>query len=319
MKKTNTINKVKRSIFAVVCATLVAVTCLSVFNFGAPSNNGAGKLSLFVTASAESVNENYVEKTLTATVLPENAPDKSLDWSVEWYLNNQGENSGNVTDYVTVTPTSDGSNVASVKCYRAFPGSTIVVTCTTRVGNFSARCIVTYLGTPSTFNIVQEGGTKEYDEDWGVEIINLPIGQTYNFDLSLNNIFGVVTDDYARSWEVTNVGVGRLYLKVEQNINGVIQPVETWDYEADKAEFCCTARVEDGTLKINSIKSFEAMSFYRTSGRAGVQFTFIDYNGAIPYYSITVTEKNSGLSQTINVRPEAVITDVSLDKGNLVF
>ena len=46
---------------------------------------------------------NYVEQTLTATVLPATAVNKAVDWSVAWA---DGQ-AGNVTDYVTVTPSSD--------------------------------------------------------------------------------------------------------------------------------------------------------------------------------------------------------------------
>ena len=334
MKKTTTIsNKVKNVLIKFVCATLVALTCFSMFTFSpAPTNNGASKLSLFVTAYAESVQENYVEKTLTATVLPEDAPDKSLDWTVGWNFNNEGENA-NVTDYVTVTPTADGSNVASVKCYKAFPGSSIVVTCTTRVGLFSARCIVTYVGTPSSLNIAQVGGTLVEDKDWGVTINNLPVGQTYNFDLELDNIFGNVTDDYVRDFEISCVAKGVLNLKavnqnttreIEHNLRCSGDPINkkfgvTYNNQdvLEDSDTYLKIRLnrDDNRLAIESIKHFSATSFYYLSSH----YTFKNYVGGVPYLEITVTEKNSGVSKTINVRPEAVITDVSLDNGNLVF
>lgn len=46
--------------------------------------------------------------TLTATVLPVEATNKLVDWSVAWGVTKQ-HGSENVTDYVTVTPKSDGT------------------------------------------------------------------------------------------------------------------------------------------------------------------------------------------------------------------
>lgn len=57
--------------------------------------------------------------TLTATVLPVEATNKLVDWSVAWGVTKQ-HGSENVTDYVTVTPKSDGSNIATVTCKKAF-------------------------------------------------------------------------------------------------------------------------------------------------------------------------------------------------------
>ena len=43
---------------------------------------------------------------LTATIFPEEVADKTVDWYIEW---SDSQASGTVTDYVTVTPASDGA------------------------------------------------------------------------------------------------------------------------------------------------------------------------------------------------------------------
>lgn len=58
---------------------------------------------------------------ITATVLPEETKDKTVDWAVEWVSPASSWASGKtVTDYVTVTPTSDGALTANVVCKQAF-------------------------------------------------------------------------------------------------------------------------------------------------------------------------------------------------------
>lgn len=83
--------------------------------------------------------------TLTATVEPANAPDKAVDWSVA-FVNPSSEwaTGKTVTDYVTVTPTSDGALTATVQNLKAF-GEQIKVTVTHRENeNATASCTVDY-------------------------------------------------------------------------------------------------------------------------------------------------------------------------------
>lgn len=70
--------------------------------------------------------------TLTATITPSNATNKALDWSVS-FVNPESEwaSGKTVTDYVTVTPTSDGALTANVACLKQF-GEQIKITVTSR-------------------------------------------------------------------------------------------------------------------------------------------------------------------------------------------
>ncbi len=70
---------------------------------------------------------------ITATVTPASAEYKTLDWSVAWESGTSGKfgNGKNVTDYVTITPTSDGALTATLTCKQAF-GETIILTASLR-------------------------------------------------------------------------------------------------------------------------------------------------------------------------------------------
>lgn len=83
--------------------------------------------------------------TLTATITPSDAANKKVDWTVAFKNGSSTWASGKtVTDYVTVTPTSDGSLTARVECKAAF-GSQIVVTVTSRENrSASATCTADY-------------------------------------------------------------------------------------------------------------------------------------------------------------------------------
>lgn len=157
--------------------------------------------TMLFTYGATVVNEeqNSVSKTITATVLPEEAPDKSVDWSIEWNVNNEGENAV-VTDYVTVTPLEDGSNVATVTAFKSFKGSSMTITCTTRVGLHKATCNVIFDGAPSRIDLSINGAN--YDENTKA-ILEIETGflngykkTSHELNFSMINVFGELGEKY---------------------------------------------------------------------------------------------------------------------------
>lgn len=89
------------------------------------------KQLLFSTPSAQS--ETASEGvTLTAKVLPEGNPSQAVDWVAEWVnASSEWADGKTVSDYVTVTPASDGSTTATVVCLNGF-GEQIIITVTSR-------------------------------------------------------------------------------------------------------------------------------------------------------------------------------------------
>ena len=100
------------------------------------------KAMTFRSAAALDGETEYDTVTLTATVLPENATNKSVEWSVRFKNASSAWASGKtVTDYITVTPESDGANKAAVQCLQDF-GEQIEVVATSR-DNASASAVCT--------------------------------------------------------------------------------------------------------------------------------------------------------------------------------
>ena len=96
--------------------------------------------------------ETYDSVTLTATVKPDSAADKTVDWAVA-FVNPSSEwaTGKTVTDYVTVTPSSDGSTTATVKCLQPF-GEQIKITVTSRMNTeATASCTVDFAARPKIF------------------------------------------------------------------------------------------------------------------------------------------------------------------------
>lgn len=83
---------------------------------------------------------------VTATITPSTALNKKVDWSLAWKnASSSWANGKTVTDYVTITPSSDGSTTATVTCLQPF-GEQISIKVTSRANeNASASCNVDYV------------------------------------------------------------------------------------------------------------------------------------------------------------------------------
>lgn len=98
----------------------------------------------FTSVSAESTFASD-GVTVQAGVQPRDATNRAVDWSLSWKnAASSWANGKSVTDYVTVTPSSDGALTANVNCLKAFGGQ-IKVTVTSRVNpEAKAECTLDY-------------------------------------------------------------------------------------------------------------------------------------------------------------------------------
>ena len=98
--------------------------------------------------------------TLTATVLPADAANKAIDWSVSFTdAGDEWATGKTVTDYVTVTPTSDGALTATVENIAAF-GEQITVKATSRDNSSAyATCTVEYLQRTTGYTLTMDEKT----------------------------------------------------------------------------------------------------------------------------------------------------------------
>lgn len=96
--------------------------------------------------------EQSVDVRIQAYVTPDDAANKEVDFSVAWG-NAPTHGSEPVTNYLTVTPDSDGSTMATVSCKKAFGSDTIIITVTTREGGYTATCTVSFKGIASGIEV----------------------------------------------------------------------------------------------------------------------------------------------------------------------
>ena len=277
------------------------------------------KLSMDGTSIAPlagSVNANQtVSKKIQAIIEPSTAKNASVDWSVEW-----GEKqNGAVTDYLTVTPDSDGSLSATVTCKQPFTGE-IVVVCVTRQGGYVATCTVTYAGQPTEITLAGEISETDGAYRFG-------IGNTYEYAVEMSNPFGSVGEKF-NNVTVSVTGVGQVILGYMEHFQ--TQNKDKWydasdttvEYDSLK-DALISASYADGKLTIKTLSAVE--DFYRGTGRMDGGRT-IFYEGKFRsyvsecYFNVTLTEQNSGCSKTIKVVYDpGVVTGVNMSRNEMEF
>lgn len=323
---TKTINK---KFIAIVAAFMALAVALSFVLVGCasgkdtiPENDFAAEMhdtkyvKLAMSSAATVAADNSVSKTLTATVLPETAENKKVDWTVEW---DDTENETAVTDYVTVTPTADGSTTATVTCHKAFTGN-IIITVTTRENGYSATCVVSFVGMPTDISI--SGSLSPSSGEYKVGI-----GETYTFNVSLTNPFNQVGEQFNDITCGVN-GVGSVVLGYMEHYN--TSGKDVWYDTSDKTvtldslkENFISVSYSAGNLSITTIKSIE--SYYGSTQRmdAGRTTAYHDkFRSFVDdcYFKVWVKESNSGLTKEFKVRfDDGVVTGVNMSNGEMSF
>ncbi len=267
------------------------------------------------TPMSMSKTTNTASQTLTATVYPTTATNKKVDWSVAWGQSN----SANVTDYVKVVPTSDGSTTATVTCYKAFTGD-IIVTVTTRESGYTAECIVTFVGIPTDIEI-QTSASSNADG------YSLGVGSSYVFTPVLSNPFGSVGDNY-KNLKVTLTGIGSVVLGTFENYSSTgsskwyEDSLKTVSLDSLKDNFI-TVTYSNGVINVTTKKTIE--SYYGSIDRIdGGRTQFYEDKfkefASDCYFKVTVNEPVSGVYTSFNIRfNDTVVTSVSTNKTQIYF
>lgn len=304
-------------------------------------------LAQFGEPTGTVTSESSVEVRIEAYVYPESAANKEVDFSVAWG-NAPTHGSEEVTNYLTVTPDSDGSTIATVSCKKAFGDDTIIITVTTREGGYTATCTVSFTGIASGIEITSSTATKKSTSERG-EYYELGTSKTYTFDIGLSNAF----DDAAGNLSVTEIGgEGTMYFcNGYYNDGGYLVCDETYQKDLSEiaSKFITSATISGNTLTVKTgskiLENYYDHSapdeYYITEilydryvveitddtmGYKGVGDTFNNQNAKYNaenigscYFYVTVKDSISGLTETVRLWVVSSVNGVSLSKTQLEF
>lgn len=289
--------------------------------------------------------QTSVDVRIEAYVYPESAVNKEVDFSVAWGTA-PSHGSEEVTDYLTVTPDSDGSRIATVSCKKAFGNDTIVITVTTRDGGFTATCTVSFVGVASEMQITSSTATKTSSSERG-EYFELGTGKTYTFEIGLSNAF----DDVSCDLSVKEIGgTGTFYFGDRYSNDGGYYNYKN-TYTQSLGDICdafvesatvsgTTLTVKTGSNLLESYYSqyaYDEYDWYYAQNAYVAELddawnikdasdTFVNEEAeqnahAIlsSYFYVIVEDNVSGLTQTVKLWLVSSVSGVSLSDGTLRF
>ena len=251
-----------------------------------------------IAATAETAQQ------ITATIVPNIATNRAVDWSVSWTNPSSSWATGKtVTNYITVSPVSNGSLTANVSCLQPF-GEQVTITVTSRENTeITASCTADYAKriTAITFSAsdVQFPST----------------GYTVNFEYSPYTMDTEVTFTVPNQMYLTQAfadAVGNQYAKVTTKyryktdwwFSTTLSGFISTDYDTKKITFTASDKSFSGVFtapddeyslsEIREMQSYINAAFAQTVGTfKGVQATLtISYSatyGGTTYSSGTKT------------------------------
>ena len=287
-----------------------------------------------------------VDVRIKAYVYPESAANKTVDFSVAWG-NAPTHGSEQVSNYLTVTPDSDGSTTATVSCKKSFGDDTIIITVTTREGGYTATCTVSFTGIASGIEITSSTATKKSTSERG-EYYELGTSKTYTFNIGLTNAF----NDAAGNLSVTEIGgVGNMYFgNGSYNDGGYINFTNMVQKGIGEFadEFITSATISGNTLTVKTgSKILE--NYYSSYGPDEYFITDIYYDRYVVemnddwsikdsfdtfrnqnaqsnaqnigscYFYVTVKDSISGLTETVRLWLVSSVSGVALSQTELEF
>ena len=265
-----------------------------------------------------------VSKTLTATVYPSDARNKAVDWTLEWL---DTEKQDVLSEYLTLVPSSDGANTATLTCLKAFEGEALI-TVTTREGGYIDTCRVVFVGDPTSLAVSCEEATTA-SGSFG-SYYELGVGNSYTFDLTPDNAFGFVGAECSYNYTVTGYGSIKVQQQKYSTSNDSISWTEGTESTVNINDITTVSKYEPSVFdwavdgnKLTVTVNCTPESYYTSSQRVGNTITyenkFREYTDDNWYYEVKVTETNSGVSHTFKVRPVKVVTNVVLGDDVITF
>ena len=250
---------------------------------------------------------------LTATITPANATNKAVDWTVTWVGGREhdgGSSEGSsdwsegktVTDYVTVTPTSDGALTANVECLQAF-GTQVRVTVTSRDNTaVKANATVDYTeklsAVKATFGstVLTNGMTKSFDLDASGQP-----AETWKFDYTTSA--HTIADEYTTTVKISFAdGVSAVESAVGVEFTWAGETITSGMPSFDKTFFDKVFVTESGAVSSNPTQYNKLVSALS----AGVTLFEVEVSTTGEYGSKTDTYEVKVTSDGLNIRVEGI-------------
>lgn len=157
---------------------------------------------------------------LTASIFPFDAINKTVDWSIDFKNKTSSWAQGKtVTDYVTLSPTSDDGLTVNVECKKPF-GEQIIIKCTSRDNHSAfANCTVDYAKKITDFYVTVGDIKMTDDTRICMEVSDNVRGEGGNIKFHYTYSDYTINDTFTISYQVTNYNANKDYVMYEKTGN----------------------------------------------------------------------------------------------------
>lgn len=255
----------------------------------------------------------YIEKTLTAMVLPSTATNRKVDFAVEWGAE-AIRSSELVSDYITVVQETDGSTTGKVRCFKSFGDDKILIRVVTRDGRLTDTCTISFVGFCSDIELDTSSLEKNdlSTTDHVGEYI-LYSNKSYTIPILATNIFDDVGDSSLKIKEYGWRGI--IWIMAIAPV-----PCSLENYDGYKQMFDVTIDLEKKNLviTINEYSLSQNAEFVLSTTEGRGLFVKAD-SDTPPYLFVIVEDELTGVTQELRFWIEASVDSVSLDNKTMTF
>ncbi len=281
------------------------------------------QMQLLFGASSVDTSAKTASQTLVATISPSTAENQNVDWEIHWTDSTKTEN---ISDYLTLTPQSDGALKATLTCKKSFRSvGTATVQVTARDGGAYALSVVTFVGNPDTITMDKSAFTTKARGSM-TACYALSSNSSYDIPVTISNVFNDLADNI--NVTMTSSGVGSVQLCNYTYSSATT--TNTWEtdslhnQELDE-DFCknfYTATYSNGNLHIETkgiVENYKSGSVGSTAGRVYDAYKDVVAmsGGVYPYFKIQLSV--NGHFASLDFWIYTGVSSVSLDSTSYEF
>ena len=280
--------------------------------------------------SLDGANAAYDSVTLKATVEPINATDKRLDWSVSFVNPSDSWASGKmVTDYVTVTPTSDGADTATVQCLQDF-GAKIKVTATSRAySDKKADCTIDFAKRVEdiSFSFQPSSGGSPVVVDASASSMTIP---TMDCSLTVTPSFTysdfTVEDTFTAEYTITETANVETMYSALDGVGGTAGSIALYGDDISLVGSGTSYSMEFGFLDNAVCNDGDPYYYGERPELFNAMFEWLRDNSSLPLFAFEfeATGTYSSVSGSINILFNSdsytiAVSGVTLDQSNVII
>ena len=271
--------------------------------------SGEQGISLLM-GTASTAADGSTTKTLTAVIEPADATNNKVDWNIAFAQSTGWASGKNISDYLTITPSSDGALTATLTCKKPF-GTQAIVTCSSREdSSIKATAQIDYRKKVVGSTLNMKSGSKPISK---LDFCNSNELITFEFVPQ----YSEYTIDDSFSQDIQFKVASSFYETLGTPFNEVPTKAEYCAYDSfymtlDSLYYFCF----DASKVSDSVLLKKSKNFFKRTISAGMEFL----NLKVTY---TSEKSNATFESTINVGSvdfATLVTGISLSgSGSIIF